>query len=114
MSERESTLATLKKLETTTMCMLENQIHRQRAQLDLSNKEIAARMSAYIGESVSPEAVGHYFTKNAGVPLDKIGALMHALELKVVHASDVCVTPDKLNALKTLAVEALTAKCGTG
>lgn len=96
------------------MCMLENQLHRQRAQLDLTNKDIAQRMSGYLGESVSPEAVGHYFSKNAGVPLDKIGALMHALELKVVHGTDICVTPDKLAALKTLAAEALAKDCNRG
>ncbi len=111
MSERESTLDALRKIGESTMCMTENQIHQQRAKRNLRNEDIAALMAAELGENVSPESVGHYFTENSGIKIGKIGAFLRSLGLKVVQEDAICVTPDKLAALKTLAAEALTRDC---
>lgn len=86
---------------------IENLILRRKSELDLTNNDIATRMTASIGEKVSPESIGHYFTGTAGIPLEKIGPFLEAIGLKVVRSDETLVSPDKLAALQTLAKEAL-------
>lgn len=91
---------------------IENLIHRRKAERDLSNSAIAGAMSTDLGERVSPESVGHYFTGNAGIPIDKLGAFLSGLGLKVVREEEVLVSSEKLSALLTLAKEALHVQGG--
>lgn len=86
---------------------IENLIHRRKSELDLSNGDIAALMTAALGEKVSPESVGHYFTGAAGIPIEKVGTFIEALGLKIVRSDEMLISPDKLAALQTLAKEAL-------
>lgn len=73
----------------------------------MRNEDIAKSMTSYLGESVSKEAVGHYFTGNSGVPIEKIGALLNALGLKVVSQESHEITAEELSALKLFAQKGL-------
>lgn len=87
---------------------IETLIHRRKSELDLTNSKIAGTMAALSGgEKISPEAVGHYFTGEAGVPIDRIGPFLGALGLRVVRDDEVSVSREKLKVLSTLAIEAL-------
>lgn len=86
---------------------IENLILRRKTELDLTNSEIAGAMSASGGDKISPEAVGHYFTGEAGVPIRRIGPFLTALGLKVIREDEKTVSTDKLAALNVLALEAL-------
>lgn len=90
-----------------TVCKTLNLIHKQKSRLDLTNEAIARAMSGHLGESVSKESVGHYFTHNSGVPLEKLGAFLNSLGLKVVEKNSPDITLAKLRALEVLAREAL-------
>jgi hypothetical protein len=90
------------------MCKTLNLIHHQKAVLDITNSDIADSMTRYLGgDKVSKEGVGHYFTGNSGVPIEKIGALFDALGLKVVVKGSHEISDDELKALKLFAQRGL-------
>jgi hypothetical protein len=93
--------------------MIENLIHRRKAEKDLSNGAIAKAMAA-AGEQTSPEAVGHYFTGTSGIPLEKLGAFLNSLGLKVVREEEIFLSPGKYQALAELAKEAVTVLAAGG
>ena len=86
---------------------VENLIYSQKGRLDLSNADIAKKMSVVLNENLSPERVGHYFSGNSGIPLANIQAFLNAIGLKIVHADEICLTPSVYNALKTFSKQGL-------
>lgn len=89
------------------MCKTTNKIHRAKSSNDLTNQQIADRMGSHLRKTISHDIVQKYFTGNAGVPLENIGALFAALGLKVVELDQEVISLEKLNALKLLAKESL-------
>ena len=89
------------------MCGLIENLHAVKAREDLTNEDIARRMSTYLGEPVDQNTVGNWFRGTAGVPLEKLGALLHAFGLTAVSRDSVIVEPEKYKALKVFAREAL-------
>lgn len=85
------------------MCDVENLIHRRRAELKLTQEDIAEKMTGYLGEPIQGGSVGQYLTGYTGVPLEKIGAFLCALGLKVVNENEICLTPDIYNGLNAFA-----------
>ena len=85
------------------MCNVENLMHRRRAELKLTQDDIAAKMSGYLGEKILGGSVGQYLTGYTGVPIDKIGAFLDALGLKVVNNDAICLSPDIYNGLNAFA-----------
>ncbi len=67
----------------------------QKAKLDLSYPQIADRMSC----DVSQQQVGKWFSKDCGVPIDKIPDLLKSLELKVVPSSAVVLDEESYRGL---------------
>lgn len=86
---------------------IETLILRRKSELDLTNGDIATKMTAAIGEKVSSESIGHYFTGTAGIPIEKIGPFLGALGLRVVRDDEVSISREKLKVLSALAIEAL-------
>jgi hypothetical protein len=84
-------------------CQIVGSLLERKARLELTNETIAARMSAVKGTPVSKQSVGHYFSGETGIPLENIGALLHALELKYVDITDICVPKDEHDAMETMA-----------
>lgn len=93
------------------MCTTENTIHRQKSVLDLSNDDIATRMTA-AGQKVSGDMVQKIFSGNAGVTVDKIGAFLGSLGLRVVSADDVVIPVKEHDALRLFAIKGLDRKPG--
>lgn len=93
------------------MCSTENLIHRQKSVLDLNNDQIAGLMTA-AGQKVSGDMVQKIFSGNAGVTVDKIGAFLQSLRLKVVSADDVVIPAAEHDALRLFAIKGLDRKPG--
>ena len=85
------------------MHQLLNLIHHQKVALDLSYEDIAKRMVANSGQVISKEAVGHYFSGNSGVPMDRIGDLFFALEIIYAKKGAVVIEQEEHTSLKYLA-----------
>jgi len=66
-------------------------LHTRKSQLDLKHKEIADKMTKF-GKNTSPDSVQTYFSGGAGVPIDKISAVLYGLDLQVVD-KNVSVMP---------------------
>jgi len=80
----------------------ENLIHNRKAERDLTNRDIANAMTAG-GCSISPEQVGHIFTGNSGVTLDKLDALLQSLGLMIACGNSVCLPKDEHEAMAKFA-----------
>lgn len=86
------------------MCKLHNRILNIRAEDDLTNDEIAKRMSAAYGDHITHDSVAKYFSAQAsGIPIDKIESFLAAFGLKVVASDDVCVPEEQYNAMLVFA-----------
>jgi len=85
---------------------MNDSIHSRRVNLDLKHKDIAERMSEFLGERVSHESVQSYFS-GKGVPIEKILALLHALEWKQVGVDEICLPLDRHQALVLLAADGI-------
>lgn len=94
--------------------MLENTILRRKAERDLTNSAIANAMTATTGDRVSPESVGHYFTGNAGIPIEKLGPFLQSMGLKIVREEEVYVSQEKFQALTVFAKEAINVLAAGG
>lgn len=81
----------------------ENIVFNKKGRLDLTNEKLAEKMSGVLGEKISKEGVGHYFTDSAGVPLKKWDALLKALKLKLVDEEVICLTPEEFAAYQLFA-----------
>jgi len=65
----------------------------QKARLDLSYNDIGPQCG------VSQQQVGKWFTKDAGIPIDKIPDLLKALRLKIVSADAITLSGEQYKAL---------------
>ena len=84
----------------------ENKIYVRKSERDLTNKDIANSMTAN-GCQISPEQVGHIFSGNSGVTLDKLDALLNSLGLMVVCNNSVCLPKDEHESLAKWAMKYL-------
>src|SRR3954466_12973325 len=84
----------------------ENKIYIRKSERDLTNKDIANSMTAN-GCQISPEQVGHIFSGNSGVTLDKLDALLHSLGLRVECENSVCLPKDEHESLAKWAMKYL-------
>lgn len=66
----------------------------------LNHQQIAQRIEQYSKEKCSADRVQKWLAGNAGVPLSEIGALLHALDLRVIPDSEVSIDAEDLAALK--------------
>jgi len=89
------------------MCKTTNLIHSKKSIKDLSHKDIAEHMSEYLTRRVGSDSVQKYFAGNSGIPMEHIGALLSALDLKLVDSNEVSVPDDEYAALKLFAKKAL-------
>lgn len=89
------------------MCQIHNQILSRKAELDLTNEQIAQRMGAYLNKPMSASAVQKYFSDGAGIPLESVGAFLSALGFKLVGHDQAMVDPAELSALRLLARKGL-------
>lgn len=85
------------------MINLDGSLVAQKNELKLDYKDIATRMSGYIGVPVSAESVAHYFARNSGIPMEKLGAFLNALEFKVVGIAQRCIPEEEHKTLRYLA-----------
>lgn len=69
--------------------------------------QIAERMEQYAGRKVTADSVQKYLSGAAGVPFDLVGALLYALDLKVVQEDAVVLPKDEYDALQVFARKAL-------
>jgi hypothetical protein len=84
----------------------ENFIRNRKNDGDLTNKDIANSMCAS-GCQISPEQVGHIFSGNSGVTLDKLDALLNSLGLMIVCNNSVCLPKDEHESLAKWAMKYL-------
>jgi hypothetical protein len=90
---------------------MENFIHNRKAERDLTNKDIANAMTA-AGEPTSPEQVGHIFTGNSGVTLDKLEAFLKPLGIKLADEDSVCLPKDEHESMAKWAMKYLAMVAG--
>ena len=81
-------------------------IHFRTASLGLTHKDIAERMSEFLSERVSKESVQSYFS-GKGVPIEKVLALLYALNWKQVDKDEICLPLDRHQALVLLAADGI-------
>ncbi len=91
------------------MCRTVNLIHRKKSESDLNNDGISKAMTAR-GTAVSGDMVQKYFSGSSGVPVDNLGAFLHALGLKVVDENSPDISPEEYTALKLFAGKHLNEK----
>lgn len=84
-----------------------NLLHHKKAVLDLRNDDIARRMSSFLEDKVSEDSVQRYFSSGSGIPIEKLGAFLDALNLKVADKNAITVEPKEYDALKLFAVKGL-------
>lgn len=84
----------------------ENLIRNRKNERDLTNKDIANSMTAN-GCQISPEQVGHIFSGNSGVTLDKLETLLSSLGLMIVCNNSVCLPKDEHESLAKWAMKYL-------
>ena len=89
------------------MCDSASRVLHAKAQLDLSNADIAAAMTRRLGRRVGADTVQKYLTGQAGIPLESLDAFLSALGMKLVSERSAVVSRDKLHALQLLARESL-------
>lgn len=86
------------------MCKIHNRILNIRAEENLSNEEIAKRMTTVYGDQIKHDSVAKYFSAQAsGIPIDKLEAFLAAFGLKVVENNDVCVPEGQYEAMLVFA-----------
>ena len=88
------------------MCTIENMIHRQKSQLDLKNEAIAELMQR-AGHQVSGSQIQKIFSGESGITVDKIGAFLQALGLRVIGTDDKVMPHAEYQALAVFARKAL-------